>query len=232
MSGFRCFVGLFGLSGAVFAICCGAVASTISTGSMTPPDDLALADLVAVDPLGYSCIADSDIDLAFHASGKGIRLPRTCLPDPCRAALTRVELASLIGRPPLPSEWGDYYSRYADHCRKEVVPFQGSAVGDDGIETAADFWRPLAGIYPVSAPIRRQLPDLPPSIRSGPGLVRVSPLPFNPGLPPSVGTDPDPKTDVPAEERPIPPVPLPGSLVLWLAAGGCLFLARRIRPMA
>lgn len=91
-----------------------------------------LSDILDIDPLGYHCVpsehfddqADGSPALAFSLTGK-TRLPRTCLPDPCARALTRQELSQITGTEPIlarfSEEWDDYYSRYADHCRREIV---------------------------------------------------------------------------------------------------------------
>ena len=125
-------------------------------------ETLRLQDLVSSDPLGDVCIPEDRIDLAFHTTGKGLRLPRTCLPDPCETALTRPNLAGLVGRPVTEPEWDAYFARYADYCRKEVVPFGPEDTGTMVTETAppGEFWWPLLFTYqtdpanPVFTPSR------------------------------------------------------------------------------
>lgn len=85
---------------------------------------LPMESILQVDTLGFSCIPEADIDRAFHLTGKGLRMPRTCLPTPCDGAISRDTLGTLIGRPPTDAEWDDYYSRYADTCRAEITPFE------------------------------------------------------------------------------------------------------------
>jgi hypothetical protein len=118
-----------------------------------------LDDLLQVDALGFECVAEEDIDRAFHATGKGLRLPRTCLPEPCSEALAREELAALIGRPPTQSEWDDYYTRYADTCRRETIDFgKGPKYARGGWSTdPRKFWGPLAGRAMPDSPIRRAI---------------------------------------------------------------------------
>ena len=75
-------------------------------------------------------------------------MPRTCLPKPCVQALTPFRLAALIGRNPSEGEWDEYFARYADFCRKEVVPFkavgpEGLAEGHGDVRPEAAFWLPL-----------------------------------------------------------------------------------------
>ncbi len=123
------------------------VARTISDLPDIESDRLggfSLAELLREDPLGGDCIAEDDIDLAFFAAGKGLRLPRTCLPEPCDEALTPFRLAELIGRPASPEEWEQYFSRYADVCRKEIVSFEDE-ISDPGPTSRTEFWAPILG---------------------------------------------------------------------------------------
>ena len=111
-----------------------------------PMAPMPLDDLLRQDALGYDCIDENQIDVAFFAAGKGMRLPQTCLPEPCKAALSPVQLASVIGRPPSPAEWDEYYSRYAEICRKETIAFRSEdAARDDLGRTPALFWAPIVG---------------------------------------------------------------------------------------
>ncbi|PZX19074.1 hypothetical protein LX81_00773 [Palleronia aestuarii] len=96
-----------------------------------------LAQILRVDALGYECIRQDELEIAFAATGKGVRLPRTCLPAPCDV-LTRGELGDfVIGRPTSDSEWDEYYARYAEHCRAEVTPF------DEEAPAPGEFWSGL-----------------------------------------------------------------------------------------
>lgn len=136
----------------VVAVACAALGTGASAATMPldpfalPEDleDLRIEDLTVRDPLGFDCIQEHHIDLAFHATGKGARMPRTCLPKPCVKALTPYRLAALIGRAPSEGEWDQYFARYADFCRKEVVPFEAvGPVGAGDVLPEAAFWLPL-----------------------------------------------------------------------------------------
>ncbi len=202
-----------------------------------PLGEFSLADLLTEDALGDECITEDDIDLAFFASGKGMRLPRTCLPDPCNQALTPFRLAELIGRPAQTSEWDRYFSRYADACRKEVVSFDDD-VAEEPV-SRAEFWAPILGGRVVQGRLVRGenifdrtarrffFPRTGGSPRFG------TPVSFGPGPsggptpPPPFGGDPegDPETggDPSGTGTPIPaPVPLP--LGLWMLISGLLGL--------
>lgn len=120
--------------------------------SQVPP---ALKDILEVDKLGFDCIRADKLDLAFDATGSGVRVPRTCLPEPCTKALLPEELAILVGRSPTDDEWEDYFSRYADFCRKEIPPtpvldgFADLGVDSDKLN---DFWTPLLSTFAANSP--------------------------------------------------------------------------------
>lgn len=141
-----------GLVITVSVICAGAAqASTVSDfpeNETDAPATFSLASLLQEDALGDECIGEDDIDRAFLATGKGLRLPRTCLPDPCNQALTPFRLAELIGRPAQTAEWDRYFSRYADACRKEIVSF-GEEVAEAAPLTKEAFWIPILGAQTV-----------------------------------------------------------------------------------
>ncbi|MDW4496364.1 hypothetical protein R5H30_00090 [Sulfitobacter sp. D35] len=116
-----------------------------------------LSDLVARDGLGYECVPEELLDAAFQLSDKGLAMPQTCLPDPCKEALSRDRYASLLGHAPTAREWDDYYARYGEVCRAEVTPF-----GDDAGDTVlaglpndtAGFWAPLLPVgRSISTPL-------------------------------------------------------------------------------
>lgn len=201
-------------------------ASRVMAGSIE------LADILEIDALGYRCIpsmyfddeTDGSAAIAFSLSGK-TRLPRTCLPDPCARALTRQELSQITGTEPILAsfhdEWDDYYARYADHCRREVVVSRP--------RTKDGFWRPIidrsriiqyTGI-PTSSRLRPFVLDElgnPTSRRQAPQTVAFL-------IPPTAGKP------LPNPDRPIPsPVPVPASgALLGLALTAGLFIRRRNR---
>jgi hypothetical protein len=58
---------------------------------------LTLAAIMSTDPLGYECIPEDRLEVAFALGGKGMRLPQTCIPEPCEETLTELTLASYSG---------------------------------------------------------------------------------------------------------------------------------------
>jgi hypothetical protein len=200
---------------------------------LTPKADagpIELADILEIDALGYRCVPSQYFDdpedggsaIAFSLSGK-TRLPRTCLPDPCARALTRQELSSITGTEPILAsfhkEWDDYYSRYADHCRREVVVSRprSKTPNDNG------FWPPIIDRARII-----QYTGIPTSSRLRPFIVdqygvptseRQAPIQASFLIPPTAGNP------LPVADRPIPsPVPTPasglllGSLLAFAAA--------------
>ena len=194
-----------------------------------------LADLLEIDALGYRCVPSMYFDdqpdgspaLAFSVSGK-TRLPRTCLPDPCARALTREELSAITGTEPMLArfhqEWDDYYSRYADHCRREIVVSRPRAKGSP-IE---GFWPPII----TRAQIIQQT-GIPTSSRLRPFIVAQYGVPVSNSANPLIAAALITPTGDGAPDlldRPLPsPVPIPASgLMLGLGLVG-LLMTRRSR---
>jgi hypothetical protein len=215
--------------------------------------------VLVFDELGFECVPEERIDAAFHLTGKGVRMPRTCLPDPCKAALSPRGLADLIGRPATPEEWDEYYGRYGDRCLAEVTPFGvDDRLGGASTRGAApeDFWAPFIVGAPVDFVPTESVDDRP-FVPTVPGISSV----FGPragpflsggstrggdddpttgggtgGLPPLGNLfapededDPTPEDDT-SEPVIINSAPLPGSLVAFLSAlAGAGFFAARAK---
>jgi hypothetical protein len=223
-------------------------AATVAT-QVPASDPLDHIDQVlVVDELGFECVPENRIDAAFHLSGKGVRMPRTCLPAPCKAALSPDDLAYLIGRPASQSEWDEYYARYGDVCRAEVTPFgEDDRLGGASTGSAApdEFWGPFIAGIPVDFQPDTTPEDTRPFVPLVPGVSSVfgsSAGPFlsggssgggdgpttggggTGGLPPlgnlfGPEEDDDPeRDDETTEEVIINSAPLPGSLIGFVSA--------------
>ena len=193
-----------------------------------------LADILEIDALGYRCVPTAYFDeqpdgspaIAFSISGK-TRLPRTCLPDPCARSLTQQELSAITGTEPMLArfheEWDDYYARYADHCRREVVVSRPRSKTPQ----TEGFWPPN-----ISRARTIQQLGIPTSSRLRPFIIDELGIPTtNRAVPLITALLIVPTTDQPDEglDRPLPsPVPVPASgLMLGLALGAFGFANRR-----
>lgn len=109
-----------------------------------------LADLQRVDDLGFSCIPEGDLEAAFRATGKGVRLPQTCIADPCAEVLDEVAFGSLLGRPADAAEFADYRGRMTRVCGTPTI-WAERGISEEQL---------LAFIF-GGAPIRLAYPHLP-----------------------------------------------------------------------
>ncbi|WP_299817085.1 hypothetical protein [uncultured Jannaschia sp.] len=179
--------------------------------------------LTTRDELGYTCIPEILLEMAYRAESKGVVLPQTCLPEPCKRQISGEELAMLMGRMPDGPEWGRYVARYADRCVAET----GGAWEAHGIEDIRDasfdgddglsFWAPFV--------FRSAVLVVPAGVETSPnGSGRESdaaapPLPiFSRTGRPEAQVEPTPGSDDPDGSLPV--VPLPPALWLLLGALG------------
>ena len=146
---------------------------------VAPPATAATSPLPVMepmDPIGIGCIDGGGYDDPFPVS-KGVRAPAFCLPEPCRAALSREELGrDILGRPAEDWEWDTYYSRYAEFCRAEAVVPRGST---PPVRTAEAFWTPI-----IAPPLQSYLP----AGLSGPLSPATGPIMRGNGALPNGGT--------------------------------------------
>lgn len=197
-------------------------------GSYVAAAPIELADILDIDPLGYRCIPSKYFDdepdgttaVAFSLSGK-TRLPRTCLPDPCARALSPQELSHITGTEPIlarfSDEWDDYYSRYADHCVREIVVSRP--------RTNEGFWKPI-----IDRSQDNQRLGIPTSSRLIPFIItNYVPPDSARAVPVSFSTT---STSIGPINQPSP-VPLPASgLLLALLMGAAAYLSRKAKRTA
>jgi hypothetical protein len=72
--------------------------------------------LTQVDALGYSCIADEDLEEAWGLGSKSTRLPQTCIPKPCESTLTIEGFSEFLGVKATEEEYATYRERMAQLC--------------------------------------------------------------------------------------------------------------------
>ncbi len=232
-----------------------ALCGLLSLPSVSLGATMDIADLTTVDDLGYECIAGEYFEetedtaaIAFVVSEK-IRLPRTCLPEPCDRALTQRELSNLTGTEitlaRFQDEWDDYYARYADFCRKETVDPAGPSPFPIQPYT---FWDPFIenpNVIVASVPTGALTTTPVPGVVSPTATTSTPTIPGTPGTPITTtifeddddGDDDDngeedggvastsPEEPIDPEDPTISPVPLPGGLVLL----GSALIALRLR---
>lgn len=156
-------------------------------GAPAAASNFEIDEITSTDDLGYACIdeayfveTEASAAAAFLIGGK-IRLPRTCVANPCLGALSQRDLSNLTGTDPniprFDDEWNDYYARYADYCRKETNPDGGKVA-----ETDADFWEQTIEPAQIAQSLSRGSPVLPQVTRAS-----ASPLIVSPRLPTGFG---------------------------------------------
>ncbi|MBM9594967.1 hypothetical protein [Roseitranquillus sediminis] len=183
------------------------------------------------DALGTGCIDGGSWDDPYPDAKGDVRSPPFCLPQPCARALTPEELSrDVVGRALRPGEWESYARRFALACGQDVPREELRAAAEDLMEMLAS----VAG--DLSAPgARAALPArsgllMPGGAGGRGGAISDGWRPGGAGaggpirLPGSRGpfsedgstTQPD-LTDPPPEET-FPPIPLPPTFALLVAA--------------
>lgn len=56
-----------------------------------------LAAIMTTDPLGYECVPEDRLEAAYALGSKGMRVPQTCIVDPCAETFSELTLASYSG---------------------------------------------------------------------------------------------------------------------------------------
>jgi hypothetical protein len=76
---------------------------------------LTLSAILTTDPLGYECVPEDQLEAAYALGGKGMRVPQTCIPEPCEQTFSEVTLAAYSGYQD-DAHYRDYRSRMSDVC--------------------------------------------------------------------------------------------------------------------
>jgi hypothetical protein len=212
-----------------------------------------LATILTTDPLGYECVPEDRLEIAFALGGKGMRAPQTCIPDPCEQTLTEATLAQYSGYQDA-TLYGDYRRRMSSVCGTPT------AWQEKGIEDEDLLWAVFDGgseAIPLQDPVAWDVPQADPSDRfksfprdttrrsppgrfggfgggggggtkkpSLPSISEIIPPPVDPFRP--VPPAPRPPKPTPEPEPEVPSqVPLPAPLFLLAAAAGALALLKR-----
>ena len=166
------------------------LAFAATQGAAATLEPITIAEITRLDDLGFACIEEDDLEVAYSARGKkdGL-LPRTCLPAPCVRMIDEDELAQQIGRDPTEEEWADYVARYAELCVAETTgawPEDVMFANASAPVTNDTFWDGLAGV-PLNEGVGS---DVVAGLIDGPGVftpaaapaVRVAGVPGLPGI--------------------------------------------------
>lgn len=97
-----------------------------------------LAAILTTDPLGYECVPEDKLEAAFSLAGKGMRVPQTCIADPCEQTFSELTLASYSGFRD-DAVYDDYRRRMTKVCG---TPTQWQ---DRGIDDAELMWAVFDG---------------------------------------------------------------------------------------
>jgi hypothetical protein len=79
-----------------------------------------LSAILTTDPLGYECVPEEKLETAFSLGSKGMRLPQTCIPEPCKQTFSEATLASYSGFQD-DAHYRDYRSRMSSVCGAPTV---------------------------------------------------------------------------------------------------------------
>ena len=220
-------------------------------------EPVSMADLIQIDALGFSCVEEENLELAFAATGKkdGV-IPQSCLPKPCDRLLDTDQLAEYLGRNPTDEKWDEYVSRYAEYCVAEtggpwpddvlfanasddidgfwngiVLPDLNSGVGS---EVATDIVPPGAISQTIAAAPVTPVPVVVPPTIFPPTRIPTIVVPrtrIPPIRIPPIVVPPNVTPATPIVVLPAP-VPLPGSMALLFGALGATFITRRVARRA
>ena len=78
---------------------------------------MAMKDILSKDFLGYTCVEEKDLDLAFAISEKGGPVPQTCFEPEVTRDINVV--SEFLGREPTPEEWSIFKYRWCKYHEAE-----------------------------------------------------------------------------------------------------------------
>ena len=78
---------------------------------------MAMKDILSKDFLGYTCIEEKDLDLAFTISAKEGQVPQTCFEQEVPRDINVV--SEFLGREPTPEEWSIFKYRWCEYHEAE-----------------------------------------------------------------------------------------------------------------
>jgi hypothetical protein len=101
------------------------ISTNFSLASTTEPE---IEELLTTDVLGYSCVQEDDLDLAFINAGKGASVPQTCMPEILSKDCDN--LTDLMGRDPTAQECATYAYRWLSTVDPNQLSGWGWDCGD------------------------------------------------------------------------------------------------------
>jgi hypothetical protein len=110
-----------------------------------------LATLLTTDKLGYECVPEDHLEIAFSLGGKGMRVPQTCIVDPCAETFSELTLASYSGFRD-DALYRDYRARMTDTCGTPTV-WEDKGMTDQDLLWAVFDGGNAARIRPGKAPV-------------------------------------------------------------------------------
>jgi hypothetical protein len=111
-----------------------------------------LAAILTTDPLGYECVPEEKLEAAFALGGKGMRVPQTCIADPCAETFSELTLSSYSGYSDA-AVYDDYRRRMTKVCGTPTK-WEDVGIGEDELLWAVfDGGSGAIGTPPLHSPV-------------------------------------------------------------------------------
>jgi len=133
-----------------------------------------LAAILTTDKLGYECVPEAQLETAFSLGGKGMRLPQTCIIDPCAETFSELTLASYSGYQD-DALYRDYRARMTETCGTPPMPPDLGVTGAEPLLVSFDDDEELM-VLPLQQPVVAEIP--PTARRKVPAEERRTPRSF------------------------------------------------------